>query len=413
MSKFKASHHVEVSPDTMFSNRDKDPKAIKIQNELQVHRNTIMTGSFDLSRCRTYEIEETAFINEAESIIASLPESSPVKDMLSSNVSSKKRNLQQRANSLVYTKSEMQRQYKLWQQKTLGFVEYIGQKTYSTFSVRELLHRAATHPHVMSRPKNKYPKIYHAFGAPNQRYLVCTISGVKMTPRTNAYKFICGGKIPAPIPLGKVKAVINLTTNKIFLETIGSDREHYRHNGWGRSPTVHPHVLNRFEPCLGDFGPPLNEALDSYDFASAVDIICLFLESADPGDAAGATWVNWVRPYNYGTYEIRGSDRDSPYTRDGNRFEQNELGYFRAISKSSDIEAQRERDAKILIAKRSDMVNMINDLTVNPLERMGGVALREAIHETVNRIELERAAQRFEEMAAAEIEGTFGEEGVW
>lgn len=407
MSKFKASHHVEVSPDTMFSNRDKDPKVIKIQKELQAHRSTVMSGCFDLHRFRKYEIEETAFITEAEDIIASLPETSLVMGMLKNDVSSKKRNLRQRANLLTYTTSEIHHQYKLWQQKTLGFVEYIEQKTYSTFSVRELLHRAATHPHVMSRPKNKYPKIYHAHGAPNQRYLVCTISGVKMTPRTNAYKFICGGKIPAPMPLGKVKAIINLTTNKVFLETAGSDREHYRHNGWGRFPKVHPHVLSRFEPCLGDFGPPLNEALDSYDFASAMDIICLFLESADPGDPAGSTWVNWVQPYNYNPYEIRGSDRDSPYTRDGNRFEQDESGYFRVISKNSDVEAKRERDAKILVAKRSDMINMINDLTVNP------TAIGEAIHEAVDRAELERAAQRFEDMAAAEIEGTFGEEGVW
>jgi hypothetical protein len=368
MSKFKASHHVEVSPDTIFSNRDKDPKAVKIQNELQNHRNTVMSGCAELQRFRTYEKGETAFITEAEDIIASLPESSLVLSMLKSDVSFKKRNLRQRADSLTYTTSEMERQYKNWQQKAAGLVEYIRQKTYTTFSVRELLHRAATHPHVMSRPKSKYPKIYHAHGAPNLRYLVCTISGVKMTPRTNAYKFICGGKIPAPIPLGKIKAVINLTTNKIFLETVGSDREHYRHTGWGRNPTVHPHVLSRYEPCLGDFGPPLNEALDSYDFASAVDIICLFLESADPGDPAGATWVNWVRPYNYGTYDIRGSDRDSPYTRDGNRFEQDENGYFRAISKNSDVEAQRERGAKILVAKRSDMVNMINDLAVPPLD---------------------------------------------
>lgn len=79
----------------------------------------------------------------------------------------------------------------------------------------------------------------------------------------------------------------------------GHGREYYDSS----SLSCHPHILHgaRGEPCLGDFGGPLTEALDNGDMMSAVSIALLFLEQIDNHDGAGNSWTraNAYLPRSY------------------------------------------------------------------------------------------------------------------
>ena len=82
--------------------------------------------------------------------------------------------------------------------------------------------------------------------------------------------------------------------NVRFKPIRGHGREYYDTSAL----SCHPHILvgSRGEPCLGDFGGPLTEALDNGDMMSAVSIALLFLEQIDSHDAAGNSWTR-ANPY--------------------------------------------------------------------------------------------------------------------
>lgn len=87
--------------------------------------------------------------------------------------------------------------------------------------------------------------------------------------------------------------------NVRFKPIRGHGREYYD----ATALSCHPHILHgaRGEPCLGDFGGPLTEALDNGDIMSAISIALLFLEQIDNHDAAGFSWtrVNSYLPRSY------------------------------------------------------------------------------------------------------------------
>lgn len=364
MSKFKPSRHEILLPNVILSSKDKDRKLTRLLDEVNRAYSELQST---LNRIRTANVqteENTKLIAELKQLKHTATEDSLAYHFIQDNIDEKLRTSTRITSNNKYQLVRAQEEHKTWGTKTREYVKYLQQKTFKDICIRDVVTQVANHPQVIARPPSKSPKIFCQPLQITRKYLVCQLTGLKMTPRFNRYKFICGGELPAPIPLGKIKVIIDLTTNSVRLEPIGNDPVHYRRNGWGRSPTVHPHVLTHYSPCLGDFGPPLNEALDSYDFASALDIICMFLESADPNDPAGATWVNWVIPLTTATYEIRGSDPDNPYSRNGYRYVQDENGHFYAISKAEDAEAQIAERSAITTIKRADVDAMINDHAV-------------------------------------------------
>lgn len=64
---------------------------------------------------------------------------------------------------------------------------------------------------------------------------------------------------------------------------------------WTRRNRVHPHVLDNDQPCLGDFGGPLREAIANRDWATFGGVMKLFLETAITSDTAGSNWVEGLR----------------------------------------------------------------------------------------------------------------------
>jgi hypothetical protein len=55
----------------------------------------------------------------------------------------------------------------------------------------------------------------------------------------------------------------------------------------------HPHVQGNGKACFGDFELAIEEARAMSDWATAVDVCILFLESVNPSDPAGATYDRW------------------------------------------------------------------------------------------------------------------------
>lgn len=66
---------------------------------------------------------------------------------------------------------------------------------------------------------------------------------------------------------------------------------HYGYdNGYSlRAP--HPHILGGGAPCLGDFYPCVRDAQDTGDILGLITYILQFLQSIDPCDSAGRTWI--------------------------------------------------------------------------------------------------------------------------
>lgn len=63
--------------------------------------------------------------------------------------------------------------------------------------------------------------------------------------------------------------------------------ESNRVTGYGGHNVLHPHMTSPTEPCLGDYGPPIVEALSELDIPTAASIMLFFLGSYDSSDAAG------------------------------------------------------------------------------------------------------------------------------
>lgn len=66
-------------------------------------------------------------------------------------------------------------------------------------------------------------------------------------------------------------------------------------SGFTGTYVAHPHVTSRSgQPCLGDWGGPLMEALEAADYTLAFDIIKQFLRSASDDDPAGRNWRRYI-----------------------------------------------------------------------------------------------------------------------
>jgi len=155
--------------------------------------------------------------------------------------------------------------------------------------------------------------------------LVFTTNPIMLRPNTNPYKWIQHGEIPV-VNLGKLAICFDLRSGdlRIYPASRGANpRKAYAEN-----KSAHPHLLSGRHPCIGDFGPPLAQAIADRDYALALDVIFAFLSQAATSDPAGATWVNWVLPEGYNSRNVV---KESPPSRPDGR------GLFVAITADGTI----------------------------------------------------------------------------
>lgn len=121
-----------------------------------------------------------------------------------------------------------------------------------------------------------------------------------------------GGPCTLHIPATQVR--INLDEGELAIYPYDDqfwDNENRKFQDYGCTsfysslPTVHPHVLSNHKACMGDFGVPLREALDTGDIVSCIAITKMFLQQVYAQDPAGKTWYNaydtnlWYYKYPY------------------------------------------------------------------------------------------------------------------
>lgn len=64
--------------------------------------------------------------------------------------------------------------------------------------------------------------------------------------------------------------------------------------GYSNNPLPVPHWISSQRPCLGDFGPAINETVNDCDLLSTCTLIHMFLSQADTLDPAGIFWPLWI-----------------------------------------------------------------------------------------------------------------------
>lgn len=65
-------------------------------------------------------------------------------------------------------------------------------------------------------------------------------------------------------------------------------------HGYNSAPMPSPHWISPNSPCLGDFGPAVNETINDCDLVATCSLIHMFLSQADVNDSAGKYWPLWI-----------------------------------------------------------------------------------------------------------------------
>lgn len=112
--------------------------------------------------------------------------------------------------------------------------------------------------------------------------------GLLMRPDVNKYPCINNGG-PVALRLGALDIMVNTRNGKVKITPARKDS--FTFVGYGSNTVVHPHILGRGEPCLGDFLPPFREALDKGEFILALEVLFMFLGQAFTADPAGSKWI--------------------------------------------------------------------------------------------------------------------------
>lgn len=108
------------------------------------------------------------------------------------------------------------------------------------------------------------------------------------TPISNQFSNIFDNSFP----LRDVNVVMDLKDNSLFMKRANLHQPAPR--GFTSHRRIHPHVLDNDKPCMGDYLGAYADARDRLDILEMVAIAQLFLESANPDDAAGKWWPRWA-----------------------------------------------------------------------------------------------------------------------
>lgn len=127
--------------------------------------------------------------------------------------------------------------------------------------------------------------------APCLRFVV---SGIFLRPNFNS----CRAFIPAEkieIALDPIEVLVMLREKAVRFFPLERSGALYCYS----SPAPHPHVLNEYgEPCLGDYGGAVIEAIDGNDWETLASLVYMFLSNCDAEDSAGRHWCKGLRAYN-------------------------------------------------------------------------------------------------------------------
>mgnify|MGYP006087774133 CR=1 FL=1 len=147
-------------------------------------------------------------------------------------------------------------------------------------------------------------------GAVSDREISVVFAGLKCTPRYNPIKFINGGnKVTFNLPNVEVSVLRNNFAPRMApSDTDYEDLPMY----YEKKRTVHPHVLEDVDPCLGTFGDSLSDLAHKGDFESYFTVCQMFLETADPDDSAGTLWWSAILPEET-AYDEKGDEADGYY----------------------------------------------------------------------------------------------------
>lgn len=332
MPKFREKIGTPLALNEVFSRHNRTPKAENYRNDVSYMKNRI-ASFFDQIATRLNSIKhEEDEVHDMTLALELMPQNMP--ERVKGIVEDRKAESEERIRSITRTvraiRLDTRQTFERFRKETKKLIVLLeNTPPPKTITAETIIQAVADHPFVLKRGVRYKPKLLRMPGG--QVFLVFILHNLKMTPRSNNTTLVNKGGPIAPMPLGKVKVIISLSNGYVRLETVGSDPQHYQYNGWGRGRKVHPHVLRDSIPCMGDFAPPFSEALDNFDFPTVVDIICAFLETADPQDGAGFNWVRWVDP------SFSRGERNREYTYNGFRYQQNEAGYFDKVTRDMDI----------------------------------------------------------------------------
>jgi len=113
---------------------------------------------------------------------------------------------------------------------------------------------------------------------------------IKCTPDENPYEH----QITEPaFMLDKAVVEVNLEQYTIKIKPM-SNRRRLCPKGYSNSKVVHPHVLSKDSPCLGDFSDNVVMSVQELDFDTLGTVIQLFLEQAVNSDGAGKHWPKFI-----------------------------------------------------------------------------------------------------------------------
>lgn len=121
------------------------------------------------------------------------------------------------------------------------------------------------------------------------------LTGVLMQPDENPYSWIDGGRIPT-IRLPDLQVKLTFQHDGAVRVTLPfpDDTPNCAPSGYADHGTPHPHVLDDFRPCLGDFEGAVSNAAQQGDLRTANDILLAFLSQAYNNDPAGREWWRWL-----------------------------------------------------------------------------------------------------------------------
>ncbi len=136
----------------------------------------------------------------------------------------------------------------------------------------------------------------NAEGTPFIRWI---FTGLIMRPDHNKYEWINGER--PRVALRDCVVKIETIDNAITISPAYGEEALCVYK-YANVTTPHPHILDSYHPCFGDFGGPITEACAEHDWTTAASVIKMFLEQAYSADSAGKNWVRGIAPSD--TYAI-------------------------------------------------------------------------------------------------------------
>ncbi len=222
-------------------------------------------------------------------------------------------------------------------------------------------------------------------GKPFVRWI---FTGLFMRPDEHHFNWILD-EHPA-VALQDCVVKISLFNNAITISPAWGEKRLCKYQ-YGNTTTPHPHILDNYSPCFGDFAGVIAETCSVHDWATAASVIKMFLEQAANSDSAGRNWVKGIADMDRYSYSLlsQGICRDSTlsgrpveFTEDpdapghwiskaivaGNRDTADEPAAHRRVTLHRDPEGYVQRVTRVAAERLEECQNPIDDLLNEEVE---------------------------------------------